>query len=154
MKNSMRAKMAPVLFLALCAFFFFGCNFGENDPSCDQGEPVPFEILEADGAVCKLENVNETSLVIDNQSDFEQYIRCNQSVSDIDFENSFVLAGVTSLPACGRLKNQDVIFKCNRLEYHIEIEDMACHKPTNVFYFATIPIAYRNYPVEFTIAED
>ncbi|MFO7824478.1 MAG: hypothetical protein R6V72_11120 [Cyclobacterium sp.] len=150
--------LSKLLLSYMPVLFFLGCSLNEPDPNCNIAEPVPFEALEMDDVRCMLQNTDEneeeTSLIIENRGDFDNYISCNGEISEIDFEDFFILTGKTSLPSCGRLKNQEVSLNCGKIEYHVEIEKLVCHKPTDVFYFAVIPIAYREFPIEFKITKD
>ncbi|SHM63548.1 hypothetical protein SAMN04488057_102412 [Cyclobacterium lianum] len=150
--------ITKLLLSYLPVLLFLGCSLNEPDPNCNITEPVPFEALEMDDVRCMLQNIDEneeeTSLIIENRDDFENFISCNGEITEIDFEDFFILAGRTSLPVCGRLKNQEVSLNCGKIGYHIEIGKLVCHKPTDVFYFAVIPIAYREFPIEFRITKN
>ena len=137
---------------------FTGCGLIGSDNICDKEELLPFETPVSERVSCLLQNINENeteiSLIIDNRVDLEKYVRCNASIPDIDFEKSIILAGRTKLYACGKLKDQNVALKCSKIEYHIKIEKIDCHKPTDVFYFAILPVAYMEYPVDFIVTKD
>jgi len=40
-------------------------------------------------------------------------MRCNSSIPNIDFKDSFILAGRKELTTCGQQKDQHIALKCN-----------------------------------------
>ncbi|MDX9848618.1 MAG: hypothetical protein RBT74_16675 [Tenuifilaceae bacterium] len=134
---------------------FHGCK---TNPECS--DPVTYEIpfqgfgTNVEGDNFTLQNVDENqtnvALVIGNSADFQKYISCI-NFPEIDFNESFVLAGRTKRPACAYMKDQTLSLKCDQLQYNIEIEDMLCQKPTDVFYIVIVSKEYFKYPVKFSI---
>jgi len=134
---------------------FSGCN---PDDECSDPTTIdiPFQGFgtRVDGDSCILRNINENQtdviLVIGNSVDLQRYVSCIGNL-EINFNESFLLAGRTKRPACAFMKNQTLSLKCNQLHYAIEIEDMLCHAPTDVFYFAIVSREYYKYPVTLSV---
>lgn len=134
---------------------FHGCK---SDPECSDPTAIdiPFQGFgtSVEGNSFILQNISENqttvTLVIGNTIDFQKYVSCI-STPEIDFNESFVLAGRTKRPVCAYMKNQTLSLKCDQLQYNIEIEDMLCQKPTDVFFLVIVSKEYFKYPVKLSI---
>ncbi|MCK9449897.1 MAG: hypothetical protein M0Q41_13090 [Bacteroidales bacterium] len=108
----------------------------------------------ASGNDCTLQNIDYTQtevvLVIDNIADFRKYVSCINGL-EVDFSKHFVLAGRIKRPACAYMETQTLSLKCDQLHYSIEIGNMDCQKPTDVFYFAIVSKEYLKYPVKLSV---
>jgi len=130
-------------------------------------ETVPFEILTGSPMIfedeestsittCRLNTSNieissdVVELVITNGDDFETYISCVDEF-DIDFDESFLLAGMKGHHQCLILHKQDLYLENGTLYYRIELREAACFVPTSASYMVKIPIEYSQYPVEFNV---
>lgn len=153
--NALNRIRSHLMLILAALVMFQGCS---SDKECTYPAPVdvPFYGFGTaiDGNNCMLRNINENQinvfLVISNSVDFLRYVSC-LNVPAIDFSTSFVLAGRTKRPACAFMKKQTLSLQCGYLNYAIEIEDMDCQAPTDVFYFAIVSREYLKYPVKFSV---
>lgn len=135
----------------------FGCS--KND-KCDESEwvDVPFETLGNDTIIYTLVDIDEAQLdvllVIKNQAAFEKHVRCNYEPEIIDFDNNILLAGRTKYHQCAYLGEQRLVLKCTELYYNVEIKEMVCMMPTDVFYFAVVAVDYSKYKVKLNVDKD
>ncbi len=153
----MKTKKLLLLIPFLLIMSLMGCGKDSEVSDCDEPAlEVSFQGFgtRVSGNDCSLQNIDDTQtevvLVIDKIADFRKYVSCINGL-EVDFSKHFVLAGRTKRPACAYMENQTLSLKCNQLHYSVEIGNMACQKPTDVFYFAIVSKEYLKYPVKLLV---
>ncbi len=149
-------RIVGVLF-GLVFLASFSCSKMNN---CEESEwiNISFETLGNDTIVYWLENINQNKtnvfVVIKNQNDFEKYVRCNYDPLEIDFNNQILLAGRTKHHQCAVLGEQSIIQKCKEVHYEVEVLELICMKPEEVFYFALISAEYSGYRFQLNVVKN
>jgi hypothetical protein len=146
-----------------------GCSTA-TDAGLEEG-PVPFEVLrsvmsESQNVVgCKfnrenIKNLSSTNkdslsgleLVITTQDNFDIYISCDDTVG-VDFEEEFVLAGLTTpQPTQVRIREQSVEMVNGSLHYRVGIVNTFLTTPSVAEYIIKVfSKDYLEHPIFFDI---
>lgn len=150
-----------------------GCNQVVKPPDNNEDDPksVPFDILmEVPGpgkhiVECRFnaknidvsdcvsnDDMSDVELIIRNYEDFNKYIICLPDKEEINFEEHFLLAGVSKgHHQCLYIKEQRVYIEIDTLYYSIEIREADCFVPTRAQYIVKVPIEYFINPIQFKV---
>ncbi|REL38134.1 hypothetical protein DYD21_05865 [Rhodohalobacter sp. SW132] len=159
-----RTRIFIILFLILIPL---SCSSVFDIEELSEAEPVPFEILrgspmpyedEESTSItrCRLNYSNietsagEAELIITSKDEFQTYIICNED-TQVDFNDSFLLAGTKGHHQCLLLYGQGLFLQDGTLVYRVEIREAACLVPTAASYIVKVPREYLRYPVEFDL---
>lgn len=163
-RQSRCIRIFLILFLLLTAL---SCSSVTDVEDLSEAEPVPFEILTGSPMLfedeestsitrCRLNYSNietsdgEIELIITKRDEFETYIICDED-TQVDFNESFLLAGSKGHHQCLLLYGQNVYLQDGTLVYSVEIREAACFVPTAASYIVKVPREYLHYPVEFDL---
>lgn len=131
--------------------------------SCQKSEPclvadrtaVKSENLSApNNGVLALQNVNDSndvSLIIDNQNDYEKFVKSSTTLPVIDFTNQILVAGRKKWHQCLKFQDQQLTEGCNKVYYHVNLSEMDCEALSHYDFFAIISSEYGNRKIEFQI---
>lgn len=132
------------------------CNDNGTGPNLIDTVIVSFNSLSSSNCEVQISE-DSINIIIDNQSDFEEHIRCAEEPS-INFNTYFVLAG----SSLGKLNNvayvasQQLYLLRDTLYYKVDIADTPITQPQPAHYIISVPIKYKEYqlneyPIKFII---
>ncbi|WP_143961972.1 hypothetical protein [Litoribacter populi] len=137
-----------LVLIALVSIVFGSCSLGES--KCDEVfvSTVPLDYLRRS---CTLTEVDQESdevlVVIRNQADLNRHIDCSSLTMNINFEESFLIAGRVRSYNCGYLTEQSTILDCGKLVHRVQIQSEDCPAVTDVPFLVVIPRTLLEYEV-------
>ena len=111
-------KILVSIFLLI--FLLVAC-IEQNNQVCNESIPVGSDITAqlVGEHNCTLREMAEQDLVtvkITSQSELEEWLTCQISISEIDFENEFIVGGRVKSYECGRFKELFSERMCNKVD--------------------------------------
>lgn len=134
-------------------------NVDSNDDS------VPFEVLTQHPHVSNCgfaktpsdeyevdDELSRFEMVITGKDEFDNWFNCREEMEEIDFEEFFVLAGISKgHHQCVEVRNLDVLVSNDALLFSVEIWEADCFVPETARYIVKVSAEYKFYPVEFNV---
>ncbi|MBT0811875.1 hypothetical protein KIH41_11360 [Litoribacter ruber] len=138
--------------IALLTLILGSCSLGE--PKCDEVfvTTVPLDYLRRScdlGGVDK--DADEVVVVIRNQADLNRHIQCESLRININFEESFLIAGKIRSYDCGYLAEQNTVLDCGRLVHKVLVQSEDCQAITVVPFLVVIPRSLVDYEVSLKV---
>lgn len=126
----------------------------QNNQICEESIPVGTDItaLLVDERNCFLKEKAEQDLVtfkITSSSELEEWLTCQTPLTEIDFENEFVVGGRVKSYECGRFKELFSERMCNKVKVELKIQPQDCAAIKDVLFFVSLPLEYLDTDVEF-----
>ena len=119
-KRRQVGKVKILVSIFLVIFLLVAC-IEQNNQVCDESIPVGSDVtaLLVGEHNCTLREKAEQDLVtvkITSQSELEEWLTCQISISEIDFENEFIVGGRVKSYECGRFKELFSERMCNKVD--------------------------------------
>ncbi len=101
-------------------------------------------------------NIDEAFYIINNESEFNDLIKCNQDSFDIDFDNQILIVGLKKLSwCCASPKRQEVNKNCleKTYTYNVEVEYPEGHYDalSTFIHWVVIPDIPYNYEFKYEL---
>ncbi|AFL84114.1 hypothetical protein Belba_1500 [Belliella baltica DSM 15883] len=126
----------------------------QNNQVCEESTPIGFDITallvdELDCVLIEQTEQDQQTFKITSQSKFEELLTCQTPLTEIDFENEFIVGGQVKSYQCGSFKEAFSERKCDKIKIGVNIQPQDCTGITDVLFFVSLPIEYLDSDVEF-----
>ncbi|MCC5938524.1 MAG: hypothetical protein JJU34_14690 [Lunatimonas sp.] len=152
-KRRQVGKVKILVSTFLVIFLLVAC-IEQSNQVCDESIPVGSDItaLLVGEHNCTLIEKAEQDLVtvkITSTSELEDWLTCQTPLTEIDFENEFIVGGRVKSYECGRFKELFSERMCNKVKVELKIQPQDCAAITDVLFFVSLPLEYLDTDVEF-----
>lgn len=146
-------KLKFLVSIPLVIFLTAAC-MEQNNQVCEESTPIGFDITallidELDCVLIEQSDQDQQTFKITSQSEFEELLTCQTPLTEIDFENEFIVGGRVKSYECGRFKELFSERMCNKVKVELKIQPQDCAAITDVLFFVSLPLEYLDTDVEF-----
>lgn len=146
-------KLKFLVSIPLVIFLSAAC-MEQNNQVCEESTPIGFDITallidELDCVLIEQSEQDQQTFKITSQSEFEELLTCQTPLTEIDFENEFIVGGRVKSYECGRYKELISKRECDVIKINVSIEPLICGAVTDVLFFVSLPLEYLDTDVEF-----
>jgi hypothetical protein len=143
-----------ILVSAILVIFLSVACIEQNNQICEESIPVGSDItaLLVGEHNCTLREKAEQDLVtvkFTSPGELEEWLTCQTQLSDVDFENEFIVGGRVKSYECGRFMELISKRECDEIKIKVSIEPLICGAVTDVLFFVSLPLGYIDTDVEF-----
>jgi hypothetical protein len=145
-----------IIIISLLLIFSTVACLEQNNQVCEESILIGTDIttLMLENHQCTLNQQTEQDQVtfkIRSQNELEDWLSCNSSLPDIDFDQEFIVGGRVKSYGCGHLLELVSKKWCDNLKVKVIIRPQDCLAITDVYFFVALPVVFVNSEVEIDV---